>query len=527
MKKHSYIPLIAAISLVLGMAVTYLLLGGKGNTGAIYRQDKISQILGLIDREYVDDIGKDSLMDKAITGLLQELDPHSVYMTAEQVKKENESLRGNFDGIGVQFRIIEDSITVVRTIKGGPSEKAGIMAGDRIVKVNGKKLNNITNDTVLHYLKGPKGSKVVLSIKRRGSSKLIDYTVKRDKIETNALAYYGMLDTITGYIKLDEFSATSHNEVNAALQSLVGKGMKQLVFDLRGNGGGYLDQAVKIADEFIVKGDLIVYTDGRYRGRQDYFATNGGLFEEGKIIVLIDELSASASEILSGCIQDNDRGIVVGRRTFGKGLVQEQKELSDKSAVRLTVARYYTPSGRCIQRPYINGDPDKYFQDFLDRYANMEADADTISHDKKLQFTTKKGRKVYGGGGIEPDVSLPYSIFKRSDYYSQLLRQGLIYKYCFDYVDNNREKFANYKGGKDFVKNYSVSGKDLMAMLSFAEKNGVKKQALSNKEQIEIKKLMKAYIGQNLYDEKCFYSIYTELDDELQEALKSFAKKVS
>ncbi|MBQ9312933.1 MAG: S41 family peptidase [Bacteroidales bacterium] len=520
MKKQSYIPLIASICIVVGIAFGYLFIN-KPQSLSFKKQDKISYVLDLIESEYVDKTDRDSLSDEAITSLLKELDPHSVYMTAEQVKKENESLRGNFDGIGVQFRIVEDSITVVRTIKGGPSEKAGIIAGDRIVKVDGKNLTkNVTNDTVLHYLKGPRNSKVTLSIYRRGVKNLLSFTVIRDKIETKAVDYFGMLNDSVGYIKLNEFSATSHKEVSNALLFLVNSGMKELVFDLRGNGGGYLDQATKIADEFIKKSDLITYTEGRYRGRQDYFATNGGLFENGKIIVLIDETSASASEIVSGCIQDNDRGIILGRRTFGKGLVQEQKDLPDGSAIRLTIARYYTPSGRCIQRPYINGDPEQYYQDFLDRYANMEENADTLKHDDKLKYKTKKGRIVYGGGGIEPDIPLPYSMFKRSEYYSKLVRQGIIFRYCFDYIDKHREEFSQYKEGKQFLNQYSVDANQFSNLINYAEKNGIKRQNISQQETSEIKTLMKAYMAQEIFGDEYFYKIYTSLDKELQKSLE-------
>ncbi len=522
MKRQSYIPLIVAVSIVIGMAIGFFVIGKqKDDTQTSYSKNaKISYILDLIDREYVDKTNRDSLTDDAIRALLVELDPHSVYLTADQVKKENDEMKGNFDGIGVQFRIVEDTIAVVRTVSGGPSEKVGILAGDRIVKIDGRQPKQITNDTVLHLLKGKRGSKVKLGIKRRGINHLIDFTVKRDVIKTNAVRYYGMLNQNTGYIKLEEFTATSHEEVANALRNLKKQGMNQLVFDLRDNGGGYLDQAIAIADEFIEKGDLIVYTNGRFRGRSDAYATSGGLFEKGKLIVMINELSASASEIISGCIQDNDRGKVIGRRTFGKGLVQEQKTLPDNSAIRLTIARYYTPSGRCIQRPYIKGDPDKYYEDFIARFAN--GDMDTVAHDEKLKYKTKKGRFVYGGGGIEPDITIPYSLLKRSTYFTSLFKNGLIYKYCFDYVDNNRSLFKQYTDGNDFLNRYSVDNTLYKNLLAYAAKNGVVVKGLSVKEAAEIKLLMKGYIAQSLYDDKFFYKLYISLDDELQIALSNF-----
>lgn len=524
MKRNSYIPLIVAISIIIGMAVGYFVLSKAQNSNAnLYsKANKINYILDLINKEYVDNINGDSLTDDAIRALLTELDPHSVYMTADEVKKENESLNGNFDGIGVQFRIVDDTIAVVRTISGGPSEKVGILAGDRIVKVDGRQPKNITNDTVVRLLKGKRGSKVKLGIKRKGINHLIDYVVTRDIIKTQAVRYFGMLNVNTGYIKLEEFTATSHDEVAQALEDLNSKGMKQLVFDLRDNGGGYLDQAIAIADEFISKGDLIVYTDGRLRGRKDAYATEGGLFEQGKLIVMINEMSASASEIVSGCIQDNDRGKVIGRRTFGKGLVQEQKTLPDNSAIRLTIARYYTPSGRCIQRPYIKGDPEKYFEDFVNRFANAENDADTLRHDENLKYKTKKGRTVYGGGGIEPDITLPYSLLKHSTYFNSLFKNGLIYKYCFDYVDNNRANLKTYKNGDDFILRYKVQDNVYNNLLTFAAKNGVNLKKLSSKETTEIKQLMKGYIAQSLYDDKYFYKLYLDLDTELKMAIANF-----
>jgi carboxyl-terminal processing protease len=487
---------------------------------------KMAYILSLINAQYVDKVDMDSLENEAIRSFLADLDPHSVYMTAEEIKKENEGLQGNFDGIGVQFRIIEDTIVVVQPIVQGPSHKAGIMAGDRIVEVDDSIVcvKGITNEDVFKLLKGKKGTKVKLGIKRHNIEKTLSFTIKRDAIPIHSVDYSGMIDNSTGYIKLSQFSANSYKEVHSALVKLKGQGMKQLVFDLRGNGGGYLDQAVKIADEFLVDKDLIVFTNGRYRGRNDYFATNKGVFEEGKIIVLIDEIAASASEIVAGALQDNDRGMIIGRRTFGKGLVQEQKELPDGSALRLTVSRYYTPSGRCIQRPYISGDPEKYYTDFIERYVNMEKHTDTISHADSLKYKTKKGRIVYGGGGIEPDVELPYYVYKKSDYYSTLLKKGLIYKFCFDHIDRNRKAFKQYKDGADFLNKFSVSENLLQEMLSFATEQKVEKENLSDAESSEIKQLMKSYIAQNLYGDEYFYPLFLLVDEDVQKALPYFKK---
>jgi len=531
MNNRARTPLVIAISIIFGILLGYFVLPKEGSGSSFVSSkktnlaQKFSYIMDLINDEYVDEVNIDSLSDKFILTFFQQLDPHSTYLTASSFKEEQESLNGGFEGIGVQFRIIEDTIVVIQPVSGGPSIKAGIMAGDRIVTIDdkikaGKK---IANDDVMKLLKGEKGTIVKLGIKRDGIAKLIPFIIKRDVIPTYSVEYHGMIDSKTGYIRLTQFSQTTAEEVNKALRDLKNKGMQQLVFDLRGNGGGYLDQAYQVADEFLGKGELVVFTKGRKRDREDLIATEGGLFEKGKLIILIDELSASASEILSGAMQDNDRAMIIGRRTFGKGLVQEQKMLPDGSAVRITVARYYTPSGRCIQRPYILGNPDQYFDDFIQRYANMgKGDKDTIAHPDSLRFRTKKGRFVYGGGGIEPDIELPYYNYKKSAYYSQLLKKGLLYKYCFDYVDKHRNSFKQYISGDDFIKYFNVNEAMFKDMTLYAEKNGVSKKLSMGTDKKEIQLLMKAYIAQSLYDDKYYYSIFLQLDEDLQKALPYF-----
>lgn len=526
MNKRYKTPVVAAIAAVIGVVLGFYLIPTSKDRNFPTKGGKIDYILSLIDSQYVDKVNMDSLQDEAIRSFLADLDPHSVYMTAEEIKKENEVLQGNFDGVGIQFRIIDDTIVVLQTINPGPSQRAGIMAGDRIVKVDGKNVTgkDISNDKAFKLLRGKKGTKVSLSVHRSGVNKTINYNITRAPIPIHSVDYYGMLDKLTGYIKLSQFTANSYSEVHSALLKLQDKGAKQLIFDLRANGGGYLDQAIKIADEFLPSDDLIVFTNGRYRGRNDYFATSEGIFEKGKLIVLIDEISASASEIVSGALQDNDRAIIIGRRTFGKGLVQEQKELPDGSAIRLTVSRYYTPSGRCIQRPYISGDPEKYFADFIERYANMEKHSDTISHADSLKYKTKKGRIVYGGGGIEPDVELPYYNYKRGEYYTTLLKKGLIYKYCFDYVDRNRNNFSTYKDGDDFLNRYTVSEDFYQSMLNFASEQNTTRGRLTTAETKEVKQLMKAYIAQNLYGDQYFYPSFLKTDEDIIEALQYFKK---
>lgn len=495
----------------------------KVNSISLSSENKLGYVVDLIKNQYVDEVNIDSLQDEAIRNFLDVLDPHSVYLTKEEIAKENEGLQGNFDGIGVQFRIIEDTIVVVQPIVGGPSAKAGIMAGDRIVKVNDSVVcgKNITNEDVFKLLKGKRGTKVKLAIKRSDSEKLLHFTIKRDEIPIHSVEYSGMINAKIGYIKLSQFSASSHKEVYQALIDLKEKGMQELIFDLRGNGGGYLDAAINIADEFLPEGDLIVFTQGRAKGRQDYYASSKGNFEKGKLIVLIDEVSASASEIVAGALQDNDRATIVGRRTFGKGLVQEQKQMLDGSVVRLTVSRYHTPSGRCIQRPYTMGDNEKYYIDFISRYEEMEKNTDTISHADSLKYKTKKGRIVYGGGGIEPDKELSYNLYKRSESYSLLIRKGLIYKYCFDYLDKHRDEFTQFTSGDKFINEFTVSEKMYKEMLNFALPEGVNTSSISEKEKKEIKLLIKSYFAQNIYGDEYFYKLYLQIDDDVQKVLKT------
>lgn len=532
MNNRARTPLVIAASLILGIILGYYIIPKEGTTSnklLSYSKTALAQkfayIIDLIDTDYVDKVDLDSISDSFINSFLQQLDPHTTYLTAQEFKNEQESLEGGFDGIGVQFRIIEDTVVVIQPVKGGPSIRAGIMAGDRIVTIDDSNWagRSIENADVMRLLKGKKGTRVKLGVRREGVKKTIPFIIKRDAIPTYSVDYFGMIDNKTGYIRLSQFSQTTDQEVSKAIINLKDKGMKNLVFDLRGNGGGYLDQAYRIADHFLPPGDLIVYTEGRNRERFDLAGSAGGLFEEGRLMILIDELSASASEIVSGAVQDNDRGLIIGRRTFGKGLVQEQKLLPDGSALRITVSRYYTPSGRSIQRHYTSGDPDQYFEDFIQRYANMsKGDKDTIAHPDSLKFKTKKGRIVYGGGGIEPDVELPYYNYKKSDYYSELLKKGLLYKFCFDYIDKNRSLFKKYKEGEDYINNFRVSEPLFKEMQSYAQKNGVSTTLSIGKDKKEILLLMKAYMAQALFEDKYYYSIFLQLDEDLQEALPYF-----
>ncbi|MDR1005882.1 MAG: S41 family peptidase [Bacteroidales bacterium] len=517
--------LIIAVSLLAGIIIGWLELPIPSlNTDSKQANgSKLQQVLQIVSDNYVDKINNDTLTDETINGMLSNLDPHSVYLTAAEVKRENESLNGHFDGIGIQFHIVEDTIVVIQPVKGGPSAKVGIMAGDRIVKINDTNRTGaqIDNDKVLKLLKGAKGTKVKLSIKRAGVDKLIDFVVKRNVIETKSVDYSGMIDGDVGYIKLSAFSATAFREVSKALSDLrYNYGCKKLIFDLRGNGGGYLQEAIAIADEFLPKKDLIVFTKGRDQKKKNIaYATSGGFFEKGELIILIDETSASASEILAGAIQDNDRGKIIGRRSFGKGLVQEQFSLTDGSVLRLTISRYYTPSGRCIQRPYTTEDPNKYYEDFLARYVSMETGSDTLVHTDSLRYKTKNGRYVYGGGGIEPDIRLPYINYKRSPYYDDLIRSSLIYKYCFDYADKNRKSLKQFPNGNEFINKFKISTELLNEFKSYAAHNGIPVKPLPPQDHKRLVILMKAYIAQLLYDDQCFYKLYLTIDDDVQKAL--------
>ena len=488
-------------------------------------QAKINELLYLINTRYVDEVPMDSIVDEAIIAMLEQLDPHSVFMPAKTLKSEMESLEGNFEGIGVMFSLQEDTIFVVQTLNGSPAEKVGVMAGDRIITINDSIVagKGITNDDVIHKLKGKKGTTVRIGVKRSGVPQLLDFTIKRDVITTNSVSYKGIVAPGVGYIKLEEFSTDSYDEFVDALYTIKDKGAKKLILDLRGNSGGFLDQAVSILDEFLADNkDLIVYTEDRNRKKSKAYATKGGDFTDGTLVVMIDEYSASASEIVAGAIQDNDRGTVVGRRSFGKGLVQEQFQMSDGSALRLTVARYYTPSGRCIQRPYSKG-TDEYYQDFLMRLtAELSDSMNYVSKDDTVKYYTKNGRVVYGGGGILPDIIIPYEKDVTYVYYNTLIRKGLVQKYAFDYVERN-SKFLKqkYPASDNFIKNYTVDNAFFETFVQYTEKQGVPRDKASIAAHgKELKTSLKAYMAEILYGQDAFYEIYLTNDPELAKALK-------
>ena len=484
---------------------------------------KFDEVMYYISSMYVDTVEVAPMEEDAIVALMEELDPHSQYISVDEFNAVNDPLLGSFEGIGVQFRIVDDTIAIVNTIKGGPSEKVGIMAGDRIVYVDDSLVAGIKikNEQVMRLLKGPKGTKVAVKVFRRGVEGLTDFTITRDVIPTYSVDIAYMLDDETGYIKLSKFSATTYQEFMAAAKKLKGEGMKKLVFDLRDNTGGYLSAAVDIADEFLPKGSLVVFTEGRNRPKSMLFARRRGILEQMPVAVLINGESASASEIVAGALQDNDRGIIVGRRSFGKGLVQEQVMLSDNSAIRVTVARYYTPTGRCIQKPF-TGDRESYLYESYDRYENGELfSADSIHFADSLKYYTPKGKVVYGGGGIMPDVYVPLVDDSTEYYFNRITNLGILYQYAFDYCDSHRQELAKYQTVAAFDRSFYVTDAMFNELVKRAEDKGIKGNEQEKRvARREANILLKAYIARDVFDEEGFYPIYRAMDDVLQKALE-------
>jgi carboxyl-terminal processing protease len=493
---------------------------------------KIGRTLGLIDAWYVDSTDINKLTETTIVEMLRTLDPHSVYISAKDVKEMNEPLNGNFEGIGIQFNLLRDTIIVIEPIAGGPSEKVGLLAGDRIIVINGEKVagTGISTTGVRSRLMGMKGTKVNLSVFRKGEKGILDFTIVRDKIPINSLDAAYMLDKETGYVKLNKFAATTTKEFMNAVDSLRKNNMKNLVLDLRSNGGGYMVAATDIADKFFSDKKLLVYISGRKNPRQDYISNGKGTLSDARIAVLTDEGSASASEILAGAIQDWDRGLIVGRRTFGKGLVQNGFYLTDGSMIRLTIARYYTPTGRLIQSPYNEG-YDKYFENFYKRYTDGELmTADSIHFPDSLKFKTLVNKRtVYGGGGIMPDLFIPADTSNYTDYYRSVFRKNIINSFTLEYSDKNRKKLTSeYKTFEDFKKNFSFSSEEIAAFIKKADESGVKyndKQFLISK--AEILNVMKALIASNLWQTNEYFRILNDDDVVIEKALQVVSDKAA
>jgi carboxyl-terminal processing protease len=527
---HIFLPIIFAVVFIAGMFLGARLISGGSSSDAAKslfsfggKYDKLNDVLNYIQKSYVDSVTRQQLVEDAISSLLEKLDPHSVYITAAEFNDANDPLIGSFEGIGVEFRIQRDTITVMNVIPGGPSDSVGVKAGDRIVKVNGKNVAGIkiTNSDVMKKLKGKRGTEVTISVFRRGMKKLLSFTITRDVIPTYSIDIAYMLTKEIGYIKISKFSATTHKEFISSLKNLRSKGMIKLVLDLRDNGGGYLQSAIDLADEFLSDGKLIVYTKGVHKPKSVTNATEEGNFESGQLVILINEFSASASEIVAGAIQDNDRGTIIGRRSFGKGLVQEQLMLYDGSAVRLTVARYYTPTGRCIQRSYAGG-TEEYYTQFYEQFFDGELEnPDSIKFADSLKFKTPKGKIVYGGGGIMPDVFVPLGKNEKIKYFNSLFNKGLMYQFAFDYTDKNRQTIKNkYKNAKEFINGFIVDNAAFNEFIAYTEKSGIKKdeEGIANSND-NIRIYLKAYIGRNLFDDEAFYPVIQKTDYTLNKAI--------
>ncbi len=437
---------------------------------------KVETLIRAIDRKYVDVVDMDSIMDRVLPTILEELDPHSAYYPAEETQVSNDELHGSFSGIGIQFSVQDDTVRVNSVIHGGPSEKVGVLAGDRIVLINdslfaGKK---IPSNEIVKNLKGPKGTTVKISVMRNGEPNLVDFTIERGDIPVKSIDAAYMITDEIGYLMINKFGETTFSEMLVSLADLTSKGMKKLIIDLRGNSGGYLGAAIQMVNEFLPKNDLIVYTQGAHNPMAKQFADGRGHYKTLPLVVMIDESSASAAEIFTGAIQDNDRGTVVGRRSFGKGLVQEPIEFEDGSSIRITIARYYTPSGRCIQKPYGESDED-YAMDIVKRYEHGEFfNADSIKQNEDEVYKTKGGRTVYGGGGIMPDVFVAQDTTGYSNYYSNVVRKSLINKFSFKYVDGKRSEFSKFKAYSE-MEEYLDADNVLTKFYDYAAKNGVKR----------------------------------------------------
>ena len=522
------LPLLLALSIAGGIWIGATFAEPKGSQNdlraALY---KLQEIMTYINRDYVDSVDTNELVEFGITKMLEKLDPHSSYIPAKDASLVQSQLEGEFDGIGVEFGIIRDTIYVVAPLTGGPSEALGIQSGDQIISVDGKTVAGIgiTNRDVFDYLRGPSGSKVAVEIKRKNAPSLIKYSITRAKIPQYSINATYMVDKEVGYIKVTRFAATTYDEFRKSVADLQAKGMKKLIIDLQGNPGGYMGAAIYMADELLGGRDLIVSQSGKVtQYSSKAYASKPGMFEEGSVIVLINEGSASASEILAGAIQDNDRGLIVGRRSFGKGLVQMPIDLSDGAELRLTIARYFTPSGRSIQKPYDEG-YEAYERDELNRFEQGEYfSADSIKFNDSLKYQTKKGRTVYGGGGIMPDYFVPLDTTMNSSYVNKLFSSDTSREYLLDYVSKNKGNFTKISV-EDFYKNFKVSDAMLNDLVAFGKKNKVEfdaKDFAKSKEYLRI--LIKAHLGRQLYDDSAFYKVINDINEVYQQAIKLFGE---
>ncbi|MCX8490462.1 MAG: S41 family peptidase [Cyclobacteriaceae bacterium] len=527
-QKNSTYQISLPLVLCIGLAAGVLIGAGltSKSSGSEVNQDiqKLREVLTLVKKEYVDETKTEGLVEDAIAHLLSQLDPHSAYISSKDRISANEDLKGNFEGIGIEFNIFHDTLTVITTLSGGPSEAVGLRSGDKIIKVDDKVIasTKLTNLDVQRYLKGSKGSEVKIEVLRKNKKEPITFTIIRDKIPQFSVDASYMVDNEIGYIKINRFSQTTYDEMMEAMNKLKKEGMKKLVLDLQGNPGGYMDQAISVADEFLPAGEKIVFTKGQEtKYNENALATEKGDFEKGDLIVLVNEGSASASEIVSGALQDNDRALVVGRRSFGKGLVQRPFDLNDGSEVRLTISRYYTPSGRSIQKPYEN--TEDYDKDITKRYKNGEFfTADSVKFNDSLKYKTLNGRTVFGGGGIMPDYFVPLDTTLTSRYFNELSYANVLREYAFKYGDQNG-KALGQKRYKEYLQNFEVTDVMLNQVVELGKKNNIKpdlKDLNSNKKLFQV--YLKAEIARKVWGNSSFYPIFNETNEVLQQALKLF-----
>jgi carboxyl-terminal processing protease len=526
-KRSVFLPVMLCVALAIGVLIGKYLPGRDNlpqHSSIRSRNDKLNSILNIIESNYVDTVNRNDLVEAAIPAILKKLDPHSIYIPAKDLARANEPLQGNFDGIGISFNMLTDTILVISTIPGGPSEKLGLLPGDKILYVNDSLVagKHISDEKVMGMLKGPRGTVVKIKILRSGQKNLLPFEITRDKIPIYSVDVDYMINSYIGYIRINAFAMTTFDEFMKGLKELKEQGMTSLILDLRANSGGIMEAAIQIANQFLKEGQLIVYTKGRSQPRNEARATGKGEFETGDLVVLIDEWSASASEILAGAIQDNDRGTIMGRRSFGKGLVQEPVPFADGSGMRLTIARYYTPTGRSIQKSYDDGF-DKYFNDLNTRYVHGEFEvSDSIHFSDSLKFTTPGGRTVYGGGGIMPDKFVPVDTSGISPYFVKV--RSHIYRFALKYTENNRESLKKHTESGELEKFLNKQAL-LDQFAQYAAVNGIKKDPMGIKISGNIiHTQIKAYIARNILDNKGFYPIWEHIDTTLKYAIE-FLKK--
>ena len=517
-----WLPVIIATSIALGIFIGNLYITPKSDSRNYNSLNKINSILDVINKQYVDTVDMNKLIEETIPKIFNELDPHSVYIPAKDLEAVNEDLEGSFSGIGIEFNMLTDTIAVVNVVSGGPSEKAGVLPGDRIITINDTVYVGKENQVkIMKHLRGAKDSQVKVGIQRGNNKELIHFDITRGDVSVKSITATFIVDPGIGYIKVTKFGRTTYQEFITSIAKLKEEGAKAFIVDLRGNTGGYMDAAINMINEFMKEGQLIVYTQGKAFPRSDMLANGTGTCQEAPLVVLTDEWSGSASEIFAGAIQDNDRGMIVGRRTFGKGLVQSPVELSDGSAIRLTIARYYTPSGRSIQKKYELGEGDEYEKDLINRFTHGEFDsADSIQMNDSLLYKTSIGRPVYGGGGVMPDYFVPRDTVGMTSYYTSVMNNGLVYQFAFNYADHNREKltsFATYKELYAYLKTQPL----LNDFTTYAATKGIKKRTtLINISRNLITNLIQAYVVRNLFDDNGFYPILLEDDPTVNKAVE-------